>query len=127
MANWTEPTDQEKIEWDEWVSNRPECIRSMIEKFGFTPWKLYKLSPSLHKVVLISFEEHDDGLPTLKVAVLAKFNMVMFERGVFGIKPEDLEECNLPGPDDPIGCTITDPAEAVAYAKSQFEKKQQMN
>jgi hypothetical protein len=127
MANWTEPTDKEKLDWKEWVANRPECIRSMIEKFEFTPWKLYKLQPHGHRVTLVSFEEHKDSPPTLKVAITAQFNLIVFERGVFGVKPEDLEECDLPSPNEPVGCAIKDPKEALEYVRSQFEKNKSIN
>jgi hypothetical protein len=31
----------------------------------------------------------------------------MFDRGVFGIKPEDLEECDLPKPEESLGTFLT--------------------
>ena len=45
----------------------------------------------------------DDSPPTLKVTVSGQFNAVAFERQVFGIKPEDLEECDLPPANMPVG------------------------
>lgn len=51
-----------------------------------------------HRVVAISFgEEEGTGRVVMRVAVLARFNPgLTFERQVFGIDPDDLEECDLP-------------------------------
>ena len=43
---------------------------------------------------------------------------VAFERRVFGIKPEDLEECDLPPAGTPVGNLNLDPH----IAKSLFEE-----
>lgn len=40
------------------------------------------------------------------VRVLGKWNKVMFERNVFGIKPEELTECDLPPKDEVVGSTL---------------------
>jgi hypothetical protein len=41
-----------------------------------------------------AFDEGIDGVVTLRVVVSGEFNVILFERGVFGVCPEDLEECN---------------------------------
>lgn len=103
MANWQEPTPEGREMWGEWVAERPEPIRALVEKYGFAPWKLYKLKTSGHRVVIHSIDEPIEGEPTLTVLVDGRFNYVAFERRVFGIKPEDLEECDLPTSDEPLG------------------------
>ena len=45
-------------------------------------------------------------------AVTGEFNIVAFERSVFGVDPKDLEECDLPGPDDHVG-SLDLPVEVV--------------
>ena len=102
--NWFEPTDTERGEWEAWVLTRPRTVRDVIEKHGFAPWKLYRLKTSNHRVTIYSFAEPLDGsAPTLKVHVTGEFNTVAFERTVFGIKPEDLVECDLPAPGELLG------------------------
>lgn len=48
----------------------------------------------------------EDG--TMTVNVTGEFNAVIFDRQVFGIKPEDLEECDLPKENEPSGAMLTD-------------------
>lgn len=109
MANWFEPTDNDRAGWAEWVAQRPEKVRVVAEKFE--PWKLYRLKSSSHRVTIVSFDQpKDESQPvTLKVHVSGDFNRVAFERTVFGILPEDLEECELPGQDEPLGSANLDP------------------
>lgn len=110
MANWYEPTDAQLSGWAAWVASRPEAVRRVAERFY--PWKLYRLKSSGHRVYPVSISEHSrlDSLgnriydpPTLSVAVIGRFNLVAFERKVFGVAPDDLEECELPAPGEPLG------------------------
>jgi len=54
-------------------------------------------------VVLSSISEDN----TVTVNVLAEFNLLMHERQVFGIDPNDLEPCELPRPDENVGLLLT--------------------
>lgn len=101
--NWFEPTDEHRSNWATWVAERPQTIRDLIVKYDFAPWKLYRLKTSNHRVTIHSFDENKSGPPTLKIHVTGEFNAVAFERTVFNIKPEDLEECDLPKPGEPLG------------------------
>lgn len=76
----------------DWVQSRPDSVREIAEKV--LPWKLYRLKSSGHVVTLYSIDEPvDGGTPTLKVQVLNRYNdNLAFERTVFGIRLEDLEE-----------------------------------
>jgi hypothetical protein len=104
MAFWRDPTAEEVEDWAAWVAERPMTIREMVLKYGFSPWKLYLLKTSGHRVIIHSFDKPADGAPpTLKVIVSGEYNFVAFERTVFGILPEDLEECDLPGPEERVG------------------------
>lgn len=93
--NIFEPTDQQKLEWEKWVKNKPSKIREIIAD-KFLPWKLYMLKTTHQRVTLYSIDESRDAPVTLTVCVSGRYNLVAFERMVFGIKPEDLEECDLP-------------------------------
>jgi hypothetical protein len=108
MANITDPTPEQKSGWDAWVSERPCSVREVIQKYALAPWKLYRLKSSGHRVTLYSVDEPEDGsFPTLKVDVSGRYNMLSFERRVFGIKPDDLEECELPSGAEPLGAVLT--------------------
>ena len=122
MANFAEPTEEQRAGWAEWVAERPEAVRLVAEKFN--PWALYRLKTSNHRVTLVSFDEPKDGSPvTLRVNVTGEFNRVAFERCVFGIKPEDLEECDLPGPDEPLGSQGLLPEQVKALYNLQVKEE----
>lgn len=93
-------------EWDEWVASRPPAIQELCRRFP--PDRLYLLKSSNHRVFLYSYEEGADGTNTLSVIVSGEYNFVSFDRRVFGIKPEDLEECDLPPPGELLGTVLTD-------------------
>jgi hypothetical protein len=102
MANLFDPDESILREWSDWLADRPDSVKAAAEKFK--PWKLYRLKGSGHRVTLVSFDEPADGSPvTLKVFVSGEFNAVAFERTVFGIQQDDLEECDLPGPGEVCG------------------------
>lgn len=98
---WEVKEDNE-AKWKAWAADRPQVIQELAKRFK--PWKLYLLKSSNHRVFPISFNEDN----TLTVAVTGKYNLVNFERQVFGIKPDDLEECELPGPGDAVGVLFND-------------------
>lgn len=109
MADWYEMDSEQQASWREWVASRPPVVREMAERF--LPNKLYRLTTSNHRVTVCGFGE--DG--TMTVAVTGQFNRVMFERRVFGIQPEDLEECELPGSDEVLGAVLTEREDIDAH------------
>ena len=52
---------------------------------------------------------------TMTVMVSGQYNRVIFERQVFGIQPEGLEECDLPGKDEELGTILTNKEEIDAH------------
>lgn len=101
MARFCEPTEKEFKAWKKWVAKRPPVVKALAERFD--PWTLYALDGS--RVYPVAFNE--DG--TLTVAVTRHFNLVVFERQVFGVDPDTLIECDLPGEDEPLGVLIEKP------------------
>lgn len=95
------PTPREERDWKKWLSKRPKIVQELGERFP--PWKLYRIKSTGHRAVLRSFGE--DG--TMTVTLSAEFNALLFERHVFGILPDDLEECDLPRPGEPLGALLT--------------------
>ena len=98
---YADPTPDMLREWAQWLAACPECVRLVAEEFD--PWTLYRLAGSGHRVFIVGFDENQDGSITMKVGVSGEFNAVAFERTVFGIKPEDLTECDLPAPGENVG------------------------
>jgi len=109
MAKVIEWSKEQEKTWNEWVSSRPQIIQDMCKKFP--PYNLYRLKNTGHKVTLYSYSE--DG--TVTVNVSGEYNAVMFDRRVFGIKPYNLEECDLPGPDEAIGTVLAEEEEVNEF------------
>ena len=83
--------DIDEAAFQEWLADRPEVVQNMAKVFR--PDRLYRLKTSDHCVTIHAYCE--DG--TLEVAVTNEYNpYVLFERMVFGVKPENLEECDPP-------------------------------
>lgn len=106
MANWIEPTPERLAEWDEWKRGRPACVLAVADRI--VPWKLYRMKSSGHRVTIISYSEMEDDTCKLQVAVTGEYNRVLFSRRVFGVDPDDLEECDLPAPGEDVGDTSAD-------------------
>ncbi len=99
----------DEVAWREWVASRPESVQKLCRQLPLG--RLYRLKTSGHRVTLYSYAE--DG--TVTVNVTGEYNAVTFERQVFGIKPEDLEECDLPEPGELLGTMLTDPKDVEAF------------
>ncbi len=83
--------------WDEWVAERPPVVREICLKYPFD--RLYRIKSSGDKGTIHSVSE--DG--TLTMNIDGTYCRVMFAKNVFGLHPEDIEECELPGPDEELG------------------------
>lgn len=97
------PTPKEEKEYWDWVVSRPENVRRVAEKFD--PWSLYRMKSTGHLVTLFSFNEAEDRV-TVTVTVSGDYNLVVFERNVFGIDPDDLEPCEPPLQDENCGALL---------------------
>jgi hypothetical protein len=97
-----QPSPEQEREWKEWVAGRPEAVRAVAERFE--PWTLYRMKSTGQRVFVMGFFDADSaGKVLLSVGVTGEFNLVAFERKVFGIDPDDLMECDLPAPDEALG------------------------
>ncbi len=114
---YVQPTLEWVQGWEAWLADRPDNVREVACRFD--PWTLYRLKTSGHRVIVQAFDEGVDGVVTLRVAVSGEFNFVTFERSVFGIRPDDLEECDLPASDEPLGTTDW-PIEVVKEMRDRF-------
>ncbi len=72
-------------------------VRAIAERLP--PWNLYRMKSTGQRCTIAAIAE--DG--TVRVDVTGEFNLIMFGRSVFGIDPNDLEVCDPPGDDEPVG------------------------
>ena len=98
MAKITEWTDEQRKQWADWVASRPEIVRILCERLP--PDRLYRLAGK-NRVTILSYAE--DG--TVRVSITGEYNRVLFSRNVFGVNPDELEECELPQPGEDLGDT----------------------
>ncbi len=112
MIQLNEPTTEQRTGWNEWVAGRPDCVRVVAERFN--PWTLYRMKNTGQRVTLYSFNE--DG--TMTVSVTGEFNLIEFDRVVFGINPDNLEECDLPADGEIVG-EVLDEAQQVEYINAR--------
>lgn len=115
---WTEPTEENVKAYREWVAERPPQVKAIAERFD--PWTLYWLKSPGQRVTVLGFDEMNDGRVCVRVNVSGRFNALAFERQVFGVDPDDLEECDLPGPDEVLG-SLDLPIEVVRKALGRSE------
>ena len=89
-------------EWNKWVATRPQIIQDLCNRLP--PDRLYKMTSTGHRVFLYSYQENG----TVTVVVSGEFNAIIFPRRVFGVKPDDLIECDLPAENDAVGSVLND-------------------
>lgn len=108
MANIFEPTGNQIKAYLGWVATRPAAVAAIAA--NFKPWKLYRMKSSGLRVQVLSFGESSEpgreGHVSLTVRISGEFNYLLFERDVFGVDPTDLEECELPSPNEPTGAIM---------------------
>lgn len=75
--------------WESWVSSRPPIIQEMCRKWP--PDRLYQMD-TMHRCTIYSYSE--DGMVTVRIT--GQYNLIPFDRQVFGIDPASLHECDLP-------------------------------
>lgn len=96
MARFEEPNENQLQEWAVWLSTRPAAIQKVAKEYG--PWTVYRIKSTGDLVRLYSYGEVSDGSVTLTVHIPKEWNpgRIALHNSVFGLKPEDLEECELP-------------------------------
>lgn len=100
MALHYEPTKAMLKSWRKWCASRPPVVRANAERFP--PWELLLMKSTGQRVFAVGYNE--DG--TLSVAITGTYNLVLHERQVFGISPDDLEPCELPAASEPVGALL---------------------
>ena len=113
---YIEPTPEQEAQWRQWVAERPDNVRVVAERFE--PWTLYRMKSTGHRVIVRSFDEEEGGGVTVRVVVSGRFNLVTFERAVFGVNPDDLTPCDPPAPEELVGAVLTDRSDIDAYVET---------
>ena len=85
----------------EWLQGRSDIILDMVKRYP--PDVLYRMKSTGQRVTIIAYAE--DG--TVRVLVSGDYNAVLFEREVFGVHLENLEECDLPDRNERLGTLLT--------------------
>jgi hypothetical protein len=104
MANIIEPDEEYMREYEKMFEILPTNQQEVIKKFP--PWKLYRLKSTNQRVEILTIGTDKDNTVKFRVDISGKYNMILFDRQVFGIDPDDLEECDLP--DEPVGTLLTE-------------------
>jgi hypothetical protein len=99
--------------WNDWVATRPPEVQELCRRLP--PDRLYRMKSTGQRVTLLSYSENG----TVRVSVSGDYNFVTFERQVFGVNADDLEECDLPGPSELTGALLTEPEVIDEFIDSQ--------
>lgn len=116
MAILKEMTAAELVDWNLWVDDLPAEMREGVR--AKPPWLLYRHAATGQRVTICSYAE--DG--TVTMAVGGEYNLVSFERNVFGVPITALEECDLPGSDEDTGVLLKTREEIDVYIREQRER-----
>jgi hypothetical protein len=87
--------------WEEWVKTRPPAVKELCRKLP--PDRLYRLKNRDVLVTIVSYSEDN----TVTVSITGEYNVLAFDREVFGVNPKHLKECNLPKEGEIIGTPLT--------------------
>lgn len=101
-------------EWTEWVNSRPPLVKDIAQKLP--PNKLYRLKTTGQRVTMYSISENG----TVTVDITGEFNLIDFDRQVFGINPDDLEECDLPKENERLGAIYKTEEEITTAVQPQL-------
>lgn len=102
-----EPPPDVQAEYIKWCETRPPAVCAVAKRLP--PWKLYRMKSTGQRCSIYSFSEPiGDGPVTLQVDVTGEFNLIMFDRRVFGVSADDLEPCAPPSADETTGTVLTD-------------------
>lgn len=98
-----------QAEFDAWVATRPPVIQEMCRRLP--PDRLYLIKSTGQRCTLHSYSENG----TVTVDITGQYNRILYDRRVFGVDAGELEECDFPASDEPIGTILTTPEEVEAH------------
>lgn len=109
-----EPTDEMLEEWEQWLESRPPQIVEVARRYP--PWELFRMD-SGHRCTVYSYGEEEGGGVSLTVSVTGEYNLVVFNRNVFGVSPDELTPCDLPADDEILGAALTGKAKIAEWVR----------
>jgi hypothetical protein len=126
MANFVDWNEEQSAGWHEWLASRPPVIQELAAKLPGD--RLYRIKDTGHRGTIHSYHENS----TVTLLVDGRFNRVLFSRKVFGLSPEELEECDLPSADEQLGDFSAESETNRAFVENVFiptmrEKIRKMN
>lgn len=104
MAVFKAWTPESLALWEQWLAGRPQVIKDVAA--AYPPNRLYRHTPTGQRVFILAYSEDR----TVRMAVTGTYNFLSMERQVFGVPVDELVECELPAPGEPLGAVLT-PAE----------------
>jgi hypothetical protein len=110
--------EMNKEVWNEWVDSRPDVIKNICKKYP--PDRLYLLKTTNRRVTIHSYSENG----TVTVDVSGDYNIVTFARRVFGVNPEDLQECDLPSKNEECFAVLEKREDIDKYIQSMRQRRQ---
>lgn len=91
-----ELTAEQKQEWENWLSERPENVRKVAKQI--VPWKKYKdkrMTDDIgNRYSPRSYEEQEDGTVTITCEKSNDEMPIFGGYGVFGMNPDNLVEAD---------------------------------
>lgn len=102
--------DVDEVALAAWLAGRPAVIQEMVRTHP--PGRLYRMKSTGQRVTLLSYSEDR----TCRVDISGEYNVLCFERKVFGVEIADLEECDLPAHGEVVGSLDMDPHDPVIMA-----------
>lgn len=103
MALLGDDDPTERADWKAWVAERAHLPLLVEATKRMPPGRLYRDTETNLRGFPIAYSE--DG--TVRVAFTGEYNLITFERQVFGIDPGRFVECDLPLDDEPLGVVLT--------------------
>lgn len=112
MAEIYALTDEQKQLVADWIKECPGAITEMVASHPGN--KLYKMKQTGQRCEIHAYSEDR----TVTVLITGKYNRLICDRTVYGVPIDDLEECDLPGPDEPLGSLLTEQKGIDAYVEA---------
>lgn len=86
----SEPTAEKLAAWNEWLADRPECIREVATRLP--PWNDYRIVTTGQRARIYSYSEPGENNRVTVTAVVWREELPeLTTRTVFGFSPEDFE------------------------------------
>jgi hypothetical protein len=112
MARYKKPTPEQEQAWINWLADQPPYVGAVGKRLD--PWSLFWLRDQ--RVTICGFNsDPKTEKVTVQVNVTGQFNLVMFDKTVFGVDPNDLTPADLPAPDEPLGAVLKGEKEIEEY------------